>query len=124
MIVYRVEVKDVKANVPNVGKGPYGGSGIAYKLCSDSYDDRHPTPSMEARLRYWFDSDWVCCFKSIDNLHNWFDLIDTADVSVQDACHIATYQVPDSSYKEGRWQSIALASDMKLIEVHPITYRG
>jgi hypothetical protein len=132
MIVYRVENRSVEAmeesRFDNVGAGAYGLFSIAFKICSgssDSSDSTHPTPDEEYNLVNKFTREHVCCFKSISQLRTWFDEIDEGAENYDlSEVNIATYIVPDEHYHAGRWQSIALASEMTLLELHPITYRG
>ena len=127
MIVYRVEITDTdysgyKVN-SNIGVGPYTGvSGFAEIICSDSSSSSHPTPKNDSNLGKVFDSDHVCCFKSLEQLHTWFDLIPDLSDHDKKLFKISTYQIKDEYYHQGKFQSIAHSEHMVLLEEHPINF--
>lgn len=125
MIVYRLEDKEgTKIPFDNVGSGVYSGSHMAYAVATTSDDTQHPSPQWDANLGEYFNSDYVCCFDSVFALRRWFDLLEGASEGVFNRLQIATYKVPDDEFHLGRYQAIALTTNMILIETHNIDFRG
>lgn len=128
-IVYRVESKTNKSeSLPIVNQGAYR-CGLADLLCS-SYGsgEIHPSPYSDMKLsRKWKalgcnSLDYAFCFDSLEALNRWFDIREAREIH-EDEGRIAIYQCPDSSFIQGSFQCIAKASDLRLLEVQPLTYR-
>lgn len=122
MIVYRVETEGEQV-VEGIGRGPYAMDSNHYLICSDSFDMQHPQPTHEPALSSTFDRNYVCCFTNIEELRRWFDLIDELPTSNTEF-KISTYQVPNDQFVRGRWQSIAKAEHMTLVETNSIHFKG
>lgn len=122
MIVYRVETEGRQV-VNGIGRGPYA-SGSNYSLiCSDSFNSQHPQPYAEPALRSKWSRKHVCCFTSIEELRRWFDLIDEVPTNNTEF-KISTYHVPNEYFVRGRWQAIAKAEHMTLVETNSIHFKG
>lgn len=137
MIVYRLEHFNDKPSpelhLQNVNAGAYSRGyncpeiNLASLACSsgDFGGIKHPTPSADYGLNWNCDERFVFVFKSLEQLHNWFDLPEgMQELDDKNIGRIGVYHIPDEYYKEGRFQSIAKDSEMNLIETRKCTFKN
>ena len=131
MLVYRLELK--KKDDQSVGGGIYWDS-VEYKgyncignyLTNQGDIEKHPLPSDDPLLSpVWewlkdkeYHREYIFCFKSYDQLKNWFYLYPDRlqKVKEDDNVHIGIYQVDDEFYYKGQFQSIAKKDCMILVD--------
>lgn len=120
MIVYRLE-SNSKMHDDNIGKGVYRGN-LAHLATDSGEDIHHPTPQQDVGLNM-FNHTFVCCFSSLEGLNKWFENLKNGSQEAFEELQISTYKVSNKNYHQGRFQSIALSSDMVCIERHDIEYK-
>ncbi len=129
MYIFRLEKVDCKSySNKNINTGVYQ-SGIGSSLVIHNpslWESEHPTPSIDPKLCVIWEKLQAKCecnkyffgFHDLKSLYSWFN----ATERLQDALNkriirIGVYHVADECYHRGTRQSIALGSEMELIEV-------
>jgi hypothetical protein len=70
----------------------------------------------------FFNSSYVCCFTSLRDLRQWFELLDEVELNKRSLLQIATYTVPNEYFHQGRVQGICMSDEMVCVEKHDIDY--
>lgn len=96
-------------NVPLADREKLAGMGWRHS------DERHPSPQADPNLNTIYD-DEVCGFASLDELNNWFE--DFGDRLASAGFHIWEYEVPEFSYRVGRFGQVVFRKEDAVLIGH------